>query len=169
MDTKSDSVKCDCPASFVVGMAHEDDCAVMRKFDRLVSTKPKVNTERATIKCHVCGSTGWADETLLHFPGCHDMSMVKGKSVPQNDGMLTARESTHGDFNDHARITQNLKRAMQIETTYSKLADTQREALEMIQHKIGRILAGNPNYEDHWRDIAGYAIITADRLPKKDK
>lgn len=40
----------------------------------------------------------------------------------------------------------------------------QREALEMIAHKIARILNGDPNYADSWVDIAGYAKLIADRL-----
>lgn len=35
----------------------------------------------------------------------------------------------------------------------------QREAMEMIVHKIGRIIHGNPHEADHWRDIAGYALL----------
>lgn len=29
----------------------------------------------------------------------------------------------------------------------------------MILHKCGRILSGDPNEPDHWRDIEGYARI----------
>jgi hypothetical protein len=36
----------------------------------------------------------------------------------------------------------------------------------MIQHKISRILNGNPNHIDSWADIAGYAHIVAIRIPK---
>jgi hypothetical protein len=43
-------------------------------------------------------------------------------------------------------------------------SDDQWEALEMIVHKIGRIVNGNPNKVDHWVDIAGYAKLVADRL-----
>jgi len=42
----------------------------------------------------------------------------------------------------------------------------QDEALDMIAHKIGRIVNGDPDYEDSWRDIAGYATLVADRLLK---
>lgn len=42
--------------------------------------------------------------------------------------------------------------------------DDQVEALEMIAHKIGRIINGDPNYADSWHDIAGYAKLVADRL-----
>ncbi len=79
------------------------------------------------------------------------------------DNILTERRSQHGDFTCHARITQDLKRVMAAEYTTSHTA-IQREALEMIQHKIGRILAGNPNHQDHWHDIAGYAKLVADRI-----
>ncbi|WP_257617167.1 hypothetical protein [Campylobacter pinnipediorum] len=34
----------------------------------------------------------------------------------------------------------------------------------MIAHKIARILAGNPNYKDHWDDIAGYATLVSKEL-----
>jgi len=74
--------------------------------------------------------------------------------------VLSARKNVHGDFTDHARIAQALKR----EIGDKKLTDVQREALEMILHKVGRILAGDPDHKDHWVDIAGYATLVADRL-----
>ena len=43
-------------------------------------------------------------------------------------------------------------------------ADDQWEALEMIVHKMARIVNGNPGKVDHWVDIAGYAKLIADRL-----
>ena len=47
------------------------------------------------------------------------------------------------------------------------LTDAQREALEMVAHKIGRILNGDPNYHDSWHDIVGYAKLVADRLQRE--
>ncbi len=44
------------------------------------------------------------------------------------------------------------------------LTDDQVEALEMVCHKIGRIVNGDPDYSDSWHDIAGYAKLVADRL-----
>ena len=35
----------------------------------------------------------------------------------------------------------------------------EQEALDMIFHKIARILNGDPNYADSWHDIAGYATL----------
>jgi len=77
--------------------------------------------------------------------------------------LLAERGKTHGDFSLHAQITQELKEVMN-EHGVQKLSHVQREALEMIQHKIGRILAGNPDHKDHWDDIAGYAKLVSDRL-----
>jgi len=34
----------------------------------------------------------------------------------------------------------------------------------MIAHKIGRIINGDPDYDDSWVDIAGYAKLVSDRL-----
>jgi hypothetical protein len=77
---------------------------------------------------------------------------------------LNERQSTHGDFADHARATQMLKTVIQNQPGWKNLNAMQRESLDMIAHKIGRILAGNPNHADHWHDIQGYAKLIEDRL-----
>lgn len=83
--------------------------------------------------------------------------------------LLDERRKTHGDFRDHARITQALKRTMRNESGFALLSDSQREALEMNAHKIGRILAGNPNFQDHWDDLAGYAKLVSNQLSPPEK
>jgi len=75
---------------------------------------------------------------------------------------LAERATTHGDYSDHAAITQSFKYLMR-GRGWERLNDCEREALEMIVHKIGRILAGDPHFRDHWHDIAGYATLVADR------
>lgn len=79
---------------------------------------------------------------------------------------LAERGKRYGDFDEHARVTQNIKFAMIDSLNWNTLAADQREALEMIAHKIGRILNGDPNYHDSWHDIVGYAQLVADRLVK---
>jgi hypothetical protein len=37
----------------------------------------------------------------------------------------------------------------------------------MIQHKVARILNGEPDYSDNWHDIAGYATLVDDLLSAK--
>ena len=81
------------------------------------------------------------------------------------DQILTERKSSHGNFTDHARITQNLKRVIDEELIgrmlrqQAPLSYTQKEAVDMILHKIGRVIAGDASFDDHWIDIEGYAKI----------
>lgn len=80
------------------------------------------------------------------------------------DATLAERGSRYGSFDGHARITQAIKRACQDSPKWPLLADDQREAIEMIAHKLGRILNGDPDYHDSWHDIVGYTKLVADRL-----
>jgi hypothetical protein len=79
------------------------------------------------------------------------------------DAILTERGSQYGSFVSHAEITQQLKSVVE---TYNKgnLGADMQEALDMICHKMGRIINGNPAHIDSWDDIAGYAKLVADRL-----
>lgn len=80
------------------------------------------------------------------------------------ENILNERGTRYGNFEDNAIITQSLKAVMNTSPNSEYLTSDQREALEMIFHKIGRILNGDPNYVDSWVDIAGYATLVADRL-----
>lgn len=83
------------------------------------------------------------------------------------DATLIERGSRYGKFIDHATTTWGIKRAMTAGKNWAQLAPDQLEALDMIAHKIGRILEGDPNYADSWHDIAGYAKLIDDRLNGK--
>jgi hypothetical protein len=78
--------------------------------------------------------------------------------------VLAERGTRYGSFDRHAEIAQRLKAGMAAAPGWERLAPDQREALEMVQHKVARILNGDPNYADSWVDIAGYAKLVADRL-----
>jgi hypothetical protein len=84
----------------------------------------------------------------------------------QLETTLQERGSRYGDFKGHASATMQLKRQIRIELIHrgKSLADDQMEALDMICHKIGRIINGDPDYADSWHDIAGYAQLVANRL-----
>lgn len=84
------------------------------------------------------------------------------------DTTLAERGTRYGDFPGHAKITQSLKRAMAASPNWASLADDQREALEMVAHKIGRILNGDANYHDSWHDIIGYTRLVEARLAQPD-
>ena len=81
--------------------------------------------------------------------------------------ILKERGERYGLFKNHAAIAQELKRAiyrhMDQVSKVEPDAD-QLEALEMICHKIARIINGDPDYADSWVDIAGYATLVAERL-----
>lgn len=80
------------------------------------------------------------------------------------DQTLAERGSRYGSFTILARITQDVKSAMANSPNWPRLAPDQREALEMVAHKIGRILNGDPDYLDSWVDIEGYVALVRKRL-----
>jgi len=73
--------------------------------------------------------------------------------------LLDERHKTHGDYYNTAATAQALKDEMRRGKNWKSLDDMQRETLEMVATKIGRILSGNPHELDHWKDIAGYATL----------
>lgn len=79
------------------------------------------------------------------------------------DKMLEERGKRYGQYTGQSRISQGLKDVMRAED-WAKLSTDQKESLEMIANKIGRILNGDHNFKDSWDDIAGYAKLVADRL-----
>lgn len=84
----------------------------------------------------------------------------------QVDETLDARAVEYGKFIEGAEVMQMLKRVVlnALNNRDKTLAHDQAEAMDMIIHKIGRIVNGNPDVVDHWLDIAGYAKLVADRL-----
>jgi uncharacterized protein DUF6378 len=88
--------------------------------------------------------------------------------------ILAERRKQHGDFSEHAAYTQSIKAVINEVVhrrgarKHTEFTCMQREALDMIAHKIGRILAGDPNHIDHWDDIAGYATLVANELRSRD-
>jgi hypothetical protein len=82
------------------------------------------------------------------------------------DEVLNERGDRYGKFVGHAKVSQELKQVLwnRLAERADNLAPDQMEALDMICHKIARIVNGDPNYADSWVDIAGYAKLVADRL-----
>lgn len=89
--------------------------------------------------------------------------------------LLAERGKTHGDFAEHALVTQTLKRfighdlfaeAVFRERITTGTAAVMQEAMDMTLHKIGRIVAGDCRVIDHWADIAGYNELVVQHLRK---
>jgi hypothetical protein len=77
---------------------------------------------------------------------------------------LNARKAQYGDFTDHARVAQAIKKAMKDSPNWERLPDFAKEALEMTAHKYGRMLCGNWQYTDNLIDILGYNRLCLDRV-----
>ena len=84
-------------------------------------------------------------------------------SIQAVQNTLSEREKTYGAFKDNAATAQHLKSVMRSHMNWYRLQPFEQEALEMIMHKISRILNANPDqkprYTDSWHDIAGYATL----------
>lgn len=80
---------------------------------------------------------------------------------------LEERGNRYGQFADHARLSQAIKRAMAQGRNWDRMDDDKREALEMVAHKIARIINGDASFHDSWHDIIGYTKLVADTLEQK--
>lgn len=80
---------------------------------------------------------------------------------------LQERGNRYGPFGDHAQVTQDIKKivhdSLRDNAQFDDLSWADKvvilESLDMIVHKIGRIVNGDALYADSWHDIAGYARL----------
>lgn len=75
--------------------------------------------------------------------------------------ILSERGQTHGPFKQQAALTQELKDCVRRCPEWNELAAHHKESIEMIFHKVARVVTGNPDFPDHWDDIAGYAKLSS--------
>lgn len=117
-------------------------------------------TETTTCtKCPNVVSVNLADDLGRCFD-CQELP-EKADSI---ESTLAERGKRYGEFKSHAEISQALKELMHQNPGWLNLNQSQREALEMIQHKVARILNGDPNYPDSWHDISGYSKLVEKEL-----
>lgn len=109
-------------------------------------------------------------DVVTEQPCAHVHTEEGERPIDATEALLAERGKTHGRFEDHARFTMEVKRVIAVAEDIRAarglmpLIDTEREALHMIAHKIGRILAGKSDFADHWDDIAGYARLVSREL-----
>lgn len=82
--------------------------------------------------------------------------------------LLHERGGRYGAFPKQAHLAQAFKGLMRNSQNYERMHVAQREALDAIAFKLSRILTGDPNYEDSWLDIVGYAALVVEFLNKQD-
>lgn len=141
------------------GLAREVGCSRSYAFKALAEIKA---AKQASISEPTAEPTPAELDTVLEAASV----MAPAEGI---DKVLNERGSRYGSFLKHAIITQRLKAVMTDTPNWIALNDDMVESLEMIAHKIGRILNGDPSYADSWVDIAGYAKLVADRLEGKER
>ena len=83
--------------------------------------------------------------------------------------ILSDRKDKYGDFRYQANLSIYLKRVMRDGNEWHNMEPYMQESLDMIQHKIARILNGDPNYQDSWVDVIGYAQLALDRIREDEE
>lgn len=98
------------------------------------------------------------------------MSKPKPNVHEKTEDLLKERDKTHGSFIVNSAVSQALKDLLSGNLTakdledsrayfkdgYANLRPIHREALDHVCGKLGRIYAGQPTFDDHWDDCAGY-------------
>ena len=94
------------------------------------------------------------------------LEFKKTVQAPSVNTLLQERALQYGTFISLAKTAQEFKSVLyrELGARNKRLADDQAEALDMILHKIARIINGNADHVDSWADIAGYATLVAERL-----
>jgi Domain of unknown function (DUF6378) len=94
------------------------------------------------------------------------LEFKKTVQVPSVNTILQERALQYGTFASLAKTAQEFKSVLyrELGSRNKRLADDQAESLDMILHKIARIINGNADHVDSWADIAGYATLVAERL-----
>lgn len=95
-------------------------------------------------------------------PGCG--RPVGWQEANRGTTLLQERGTTHGDYTHMAITIQKIKDAMRAGEGWARCNAGQREALELIATKIGRIVCGDPGHHDHWADLIGYATKALERI-----
>ena len=79
---------------------------------------------------------------------------------------LDRRARHYGEFINIATTAQDLKSVLKYGVNYSMLEPDMAEALDMIAHKMSRLVNGDCYHRDSWHDIIGYAKLIDMRLEK---
>jgi hypothetical protein len=78
--------------------------------------------------------------------------------------IIKDRAEKYGDFRDQAILAVDLKEIIRHGRSFDMMPSYMKESLDMICHKIARIVNGDPKYLDSWVDLVGYAQLARDRL-----
>lgn len=88
--------------------------------------------------------------------------MTLTKVVPSDvDSTLAQRGTRYGKFSDNSMVYMRVMQIVHASPAFQegRLSPAAYHALGNIATKLSRLLTGDPNYDDNWRDIAGYATL----------
>lgn len=83
--------------------------------------------------------------------------------------IIAARQQTHGNFASTAWMAQRLRDTFRHDLGWERLSIVQREVADSSAIKWARILSGDPNCEDHWVDLIGYAELALIEIRERQK
>lgn len=78
--------------------------------------------------------------------------------------VVISRDSSYGGFSGISTTCQSFKEIARNCPSWEQLTPCEREGLEMILHKITRILYSPNKIRDSWVDIGGYVRATLQAL-----
>lgn len=155
-----------CDQKLFMYSENKNRCMTVDHF--IPSAKGGNDTENnLVLSCLKCNSEK-ADKLPVQFVRSGEhlkliQSKLPSKKVDNLTDTLAARKAQYGDFTDHARVAQALKEICRASPSWQNMHPFHKEALDMVMHKAGRLLCGNPNHVDSWHDIAGYARCAEER------
>ena len=122
----------------------DDDCAKTPSSDATIAQLQNVD---------------YKDTNTLADDRCCEESIVKQPDIAK---VLVQRGTVHGDFTASSGLATSLQSGLRQSPNWQRMSLHQQRALNMICEKITRICYGDPNFADHWIDIAGYATLGKD-------
>lgn len=78
--------------------------------------------------------------------------------------VVAIRDSNYGGFDGISATCQQLKDIARSSPAWESLTPPEREGVDMILHKLSRILHSPKKIRDSWVDIGGYARVTLKAL-----
>lgn len=97
-----------------------------------------------------------------------DSPLVPGEAT--HSGTIDKRDKIYGPYSVNSDLCQAIKDLFRRRPGYAALLPSERESLDMIFHKVSRIVVGAeagappPARVDSWHDIVGYAKLAEDRV-----
>ena len=101
-------------------------------------------------------------------PGPEDRPALEEQPSPASAALaraplLVERQTTHGNFEDNAIVSQAIKDLLRAGPGWLKLSAIERESMDMIALKFSRILSGKSMEKQHWEDVVGYAKLVEEK------